>query len=723
MTLATHATTKGLWQAPGQSTGVHALIIGVSDYPHLEGGSGSQAALTGGMPQLEVSAVTAARVFQWLRNRGAAGGAPLASCRLLLGPRSSEQNDVDVLSSGWYANTTFRSIRDATERWGDALAAGAGSDEPNVALFFFSGHGVEHLASPALLAQDVLDPNSERGPYNAVAFNSLWQSVKTFGVDRAFFFVDACRNAPDVARLLNIVGQSVLEPKSYGGRAPEAVAWLQATRVGDFAYQVKGADATIFGQALLETLEGMPPDSVPYDRSVTPWKLVFGQLESQVKQNVRTLLRKQSATILQPVQPGGDPYNSDALVAQKPSGPVVSGIQPEPSGAQPPPEDVEHREEREVAKVVAERANETLRSFNRSFFPENPFARDQGGLTDYADMHQILGHESIAGPWVSHLQIEDLRTGAPIERHVMTLGGGRSHEGAGLLTAWVDLSIAPGAGQGVWISNGGTGGSEGAFAVAIPRDAETAFPLRLDLTFSKAPDRAWSLQSMSARLGPPEYASGVRNVWRSLWEVQRIETLSSLGQAADALERLQVLEDALDDKDASPLGAAVAAALLLRAGALERLHEWPRNLANRFPWLADGPILWAETLLRREELEASQRRRTPGSQRQRALDPTPEFEEAFNFFVEVANRGSPLLAPVLAMAARQAELWQFVLEAKRIGPSAARAVEAASSTIKRAVDYAVPDSLFVAFASRTVALKRSEVLGVYAHAEEAIAAA
>jgi len=43
---------------------------------------------------------------------------------------------------------------------------------------------------------------------------------------------------------------------------------------------------------------------------------------------------------------------------------------------------------------------------------------------------------------------------------------------------------------------------------------------------------------------------------------------------------------------------AVAAALggyaLLRAGQLDRLHHWPRNLADWFPWLPDGAVIAGE---------------------------------------------------------------------------------------------------------------------------------
>ena len=58
-------------------------------------------------------------------------------------------------------------------------------------------------------------------------------------------------------------------------------------------------------------------------------------------------------------------------------------------------------------------------------------------------------------------------------------------------------------------------------------------------------------------------------------------------------------------KSESPVAAALAINYLIRSGDLDYLLDWPRNLANWFEWLPDGPILWAETLLRRQEIQKS----------------------------------------------------------------------------------------------------------------------
>ena len=60
---------------------------------------------------------------------------------------------------------------------------------------------------------------------------------------------------------------------------------------GEFAYQSPVGHASLFGRALLEGLEGLPPDHVPYDRASVPWRLLFQGLEGHVQQRVAELLR------------------------------------------------------------------------------------------------------------------------------------------------------------------------------------------------------------------------------------------------------------------------------------------------------------------------------------------------------------------------------------------------------------------------------------------------
>ena len=211
MTLVADPNDKTLWRAAAPiGTGAHALIVGISEYPYLSDGSAppaERARENGGLGQLEVCALTAARIFDWLRTAGEIAGAPVASCRLLLSPRATERAEVDRLTGGNYGATNFTTMRDAIEAWAQDIHGGSGSADDNVALFFFTGHGVEHASSQAILASDVLNPRAvNSGAGRAFSVEALTRSVKTYGIDRGLFLIDACRDAPMVTRLHNLVG-------------------------------------------------------------------------------------------------------------------------------------------------------------------------------------------------------------------------------------------------------------------------------------------------------------------------------------------------------------------------------------------------------------------------------------------------------------------------------------------------------------------------------------
>jgi hypothetical protein len=245
MTLQQDPAIRGLWRSStAPEAGVaHALIIGVSAYPHLDGGSGPKAPDTANMGQLEVSALAASRLFDWLRRAGSFAGLPVKSCRLHLAPRPDELAEVRQMTEDWYGTADFRALRQATEDWGNELPGRSTEAGRNVALFFYSGHGVEHVSKASVFASDILDPQNVNGSKNALSFLSLWQSVSTYGLSSAFFFIDACRNAPELVKKYNIIGAEILQPAMDAGEAADAIVWLQATNAGNFSYQLRGAQS------------------------------------------------------------------------------------------------------------------------------------------------------------------------------------------------------------------------------------------------------------------------------------------------------------------------------------------------------------------------------------------------------------------------------------------------------------------------------------------------
>jgi hypothetical protein len=91
-------------------------------------------------------------------------------------------------------------------------------------------------------------------------------------------------------------------------------------------------------------------------------------------------------------------------------------------------------------------------------------------------------------------------------------------------------------------------------------------------------------------------------------------------------------ERALAGKVDSPLGAAVAGLVFLKANRFGLMHDWARNVGNWFPWIPDGIVLWTEQRLRM----------TP-------RDPLPDG--LASWFVGILSRRSlPFMAECLDMA-------------------------------------------------------------------------
>lgn len=87
-------------------------------------------------------------------------------------------------------------------------------------------------------------------------------------------------------------------------------------------------------------------------------------------------------------------------------------------------------------------------------------------------------------------------------------------------------------------------------------------------------------------------------------------------------------EQLLQQKTADPFGAALGGYALLRSGQLDRLHHWPRNLADWFPWLPDGAVIAGE---------------------EAALE--GDHAVAIQYVCEAGTSGLPVFAPGLSLLA------------------------------------------------------------------------
>lgn len=85
-------------------------------------------------------------------------------------------------------------------------------------------------------------------------------------------------------------------------------------------------------------------------------------------------------------------------------------------------------------------------------------------------------------------------------------------------------------------------------------------------------------------------------------------------------------EDLLYGKSVNPYAAALSGLFLFQHGRFDRLHDWPRNLANWFPWFPDGAVLHAAQCLH-----------------------DGEVDEARTYFLAAQDRGVPTFAMSLRL--------------------------------------------------------------------------
>ena len=226
---------------------LHALVIGVAEYPHLMGGGGHPAVANFGLQQLTTTRFTAIRIAQWLSACYHNPHCPLGSIELLLSP-AQELARVD---SGRVAIelSTMKNIKRAFKRWWGRC----NKQQDNIALFYFAGHGIS-TALQHLLAADFGDPAFPNLWENCIEFGSFRDGMRGNAADTQLFFVDACREKPiDALVQRKPTGDSLCSADIFDRVAASAAYYAAAD--GREAYGPAN-HVSFFSTAVLESLDG-----------------------------------------------------------------------------------------------------------------------------------------------------------------------------------------------------------------------------------------------------------------------------------------------------------------------------------------------------------------------------------------------------------------------------------------------------------------------------------
>lgn len=384
-------------------------------------------------------------------------------------------------------------------------------------------------------------------------------------------------------------------------------------------------------------------------------------------------------------------------------------VRSEPEPRQPAVRRVEPQEaSKAVSRVVRSRDERIVEDFDAPV-TEIGETRSADDLRDPRVMHRAFGSEKRTEPWVSMLRLVDATTGENLSPDRVRLRGGRSSDRRNI--AWIDLDVPPGLGKSIWLSLDKSGwpgdpGEAVSLAVLLPHDLAIDVPVRLEIGFAESED-TWQFlpNRLSARIAPPRPRSDQAEIWSQICRAQERAALFSSLEAGRIVDADQpALVAAVMSKRSSPLAATVAAAILIGGNVLDTLRDWPRNLANWFPQLADGPVLWAELLLRRQRRAIV----PPLLSGSAASDPSfvsgarewlrrEDTSAALDMFLALEKRGPPLLAASLAMAAGQARLW--TRQSSVMDTDVRKRIKRIGRMIDSMTEQAEPSSVFLSFRS------------------------
>ncbi|MFP2926498.1 caspase family protein [Pyxidicoccus sp. 3LG] len=525
--------------------GTFAVVLGVSAYAHVEGGTGPKASQTYGLGQLPGSVLTAMTFFKWLEEEYRSTSAPLARCYLALSPTDVERRSEPRLAS--VPEASFRNCGDAVGLWRNAMRAlHPEYSAKSRALFFFSGHGIEvHHDKQILLPADYLRPPTEN-VNEALSTENLAKGLRALSVTEQFFFMDACRADHEELRATHIRGAEVLPegPAAYSPRDLVQPLFYACTP-GRVAYTPDSGELSVFGQALLDGLRahaGMQLSCRPTHCEIRVFNLAsflnerVPQLLSQYGGNERMGTRLGGVVMdacVTEVSARATPEYRNLLLHYSSPG---ANLQEADLGAGPPSRRVKVDASKPLPAEVAD-ALSRLR------------------LADF-DAQGLGAERPLEASWSSVLR------------------RGRQYR-IGFKSQ----------GRAAWIQSQG---AAQVCACVVPDSRESA-KFVLDISVSKG---TRDIESLSLALDT-DNASPLHEA-AVIWH--RLRT----GRLADAVEPklLTSLEHVLRDKLESPLAATVAGTVLLRLGAFKYLHDWLRNLSEYFPFVPDGPVLWMEHLLR-----------------------------------------------------------------------------------------------------------------------------
>jgi len=270
----------------------HALIIGVGDYPHLLQGDGRLSEeWHEGMGQLVSPPLSAGEFASWLIRNFCNQKTPLGSVALLLSGEQAEAFHSPTGETIHVERANLDNVKSAAKAWFDR----GNTDEQNMLLFYFCGHGIATGADTSLLLENYA-ADDEAPLAGALDFRKFHLGLERCAARKQIFFVDACRVAsPTVIETCDYGGDPIFHPgrRREPGRPPRLAPVLYATLAGEAAY-ARAGQISQYTEALLRAFDSAADDDGEDER----WRVYPENLNRCINQILKREAEK-GADILQ----------------------------------------------------------------------------------------------------------------------------------------------------------------------------------------------------------------------------------------------------------------------------------------------------------------------------------------------------------------------------------------------------------------------------------------
>lgn len=269
---------------------VHALIIGVGRYPHMQA---PQAAAFGLDANLTSPPISAAAFARFVADEFSCPQTPVGSIDLYLSGADTFSSDKTGPKAG-IADASTEVVLQAVLDWKERVATQPG----NVALFYFCGHGVEKVRQLGLLLSDFgAKPNPMESALNLTNTQAALGALATPKLQ--CFFVDACRQPSlEALRREGNVGRDPLGWET-DLRAAQDSSIFYATLPVDPAYGLANEVAP-FTKASLRALRGLGARK----RGVNDWVVTTNRLQIGIGAAMRWAQHHENAPPQDPASGG-----------------------------------------------------------------------------------------------------------------------------------------------------------------------------------------------------------------------------------------------------------------------------------------------------------------------------------------------------------------------------------------------------------------------------------